>query len=173
MILEYLPRAYRDGQDVDARTHLQNAATIAGMGFGNSMAGLAHGLGHALGAIFHVPHGRAVALFLPYSIEYCLRGEIGSTRYVPLARSLGLPAEDEIQAGISIAQAFRDLAQAVDQPLTLQACNITAGQLEAELDGLVDNALNDSQTVMSTRVPDSDDLRRLLRAALTGAAIDF
>ena len=41
---------------------MQNAATIAGLGFGNSMAALAHGMGHALGAIFHTPHGRAVAL---------------------------------------------------------------------------------------------------------------
>ena len=70
LVLDHLPLAYRDGSP-DARGHLQNAATIAGLGFGNAMAGLAHGMGHSLGAVFHVPHGRAVALFLPYTIEYC------------------------------------------------------------------------------------------------------
>jgi alcohol dehydrogenase class IV len=173
LVFNYLPLAYQDGSDIGARTHLQNAATIAGIGFGNSMAGLAHGLGHALGGVFHVPHGRAVALFLPYTIEYCLRGEPASTRYIDLARYLGLPSENEAQAGAALVQAFRDLSIQVGQPLTLQACGITEADLERELGLLVDNALNDSQTVMSTRVPDSGDLRRLLRAAHTGTSIDF
>lgn len=173
LIIEHLPAAYQDGSNLEARTHLQNAATIAGMGFGNSMAGLAHGLGHALGAIYHVPHGRAVALFLPYTIEYCLRGDPGSTRYAVLARSLGLPAENEAQAGQALAQAFRQLSASVGQPLTLVECGISSEMLAAELEHLVDNALTDSQTVMSTRLPDSEDLRRLLQAVLTGAPVDF
>lgn len=173
LIFEYLPRAYSDGSDVEARTHLQNAASIAGIGFGNAMAGLAHGLGHALGGVFHVPHGRAVALFLPYTIEYCLGGEPGSTRYAALARSLNLPAADEVQAGAALARAFRELSAAVAQPLTLAACGISAERLEAELESLVDNALNDSQTVMSTRMPESEDLRRLLRAAFAGSPVNF
>ncbi|MDO8945373.1 MAG: iron-containing alcohol dehydrogenase, partial [Desulfobacterales bacterium] len=77
LVFDYLPACCRAGADLEARGHLQNAATIAGLGFGNSMAALAHGMGHSLGAAFHTPHGRAVALFLPYTIEYCGRGEPG------------------------------------------------------------------------------------------------
>lgn len=173
LIFAYLPRAYHHGSDVEARTHLQNAAAIAGMGFGNSMAGLAHGLGHALGGVFQVPHGRAVALFLPYTIEYCLGGEPGSTRYMGLARCLDLPAGSEAEAGRALVQAFRQLSEQVAQPCTLRACGIDAADFEREIEVLVDNALNDSQTIMSSRVPDSDDLRRLLRAAFSGEPVDF
>jgi alcohol dehydrogenase class IV len=164
LVFEYLPRAYADGSDLEARTHSQNAATMAGLGFGNSMAALAHGMGHALGAIFHVPHGRAVSLFLPYTIEYCAGGET-PTRYASLARFLELPAASEPQAARSLALAIRNLQRSVGQPLTLQQCGITRPQLEAELDALVWNALGDSQTVMSSRIPDDAEMRQLFLAA--------
>ena len=168
LIFEYLPRAYQDGADADARTHLQNAATIAGLGFGNAMAALAHGMGHALGGVFHLPHGRAVALCLPYTIEYCV-GE-GGTRYLDMARFLNLPAPDERAAGLALAEAIRGLEEQVGQPLTLQACGITRADLDANLDLLVDNALNDTQTIMSTRIPESDDLRKLFGAVWEGGS---
>jgi len=173
LVFEYLPVCVRGGADLEARGHLQNAATIAGLGFGNSMAALAHGLGHALGAAFHTPHGRAVSLFLPYTIEYSLRGEPGSTRYAPLAHFLGLPCASEAEAGAALAAAIRRLQVEVGQPLTLAELGIRASELEAELDLLVSNALNDTQTVMSTRIPEDADLRRLFRAALSGDTIDF
>ena len=179
LVFEWLPKAVADGSDLEARTHTQNAATMAGLGFGNSMAGLAHGLGHALGGIFHVPHGRAVSLFLPYTLEYCApfnpagAVEPGPTRYAELAHFLGLPADSEPQAAASLAEAIRSLERQVGQPLNLQECGITRPQLEAELDTLVFNAGGDSQTVMSTRLPDDDDLRKLFRAAWTGETVDF
>ncbi|MGC9349936.1 MAG: iron-containing alcohol dehydrogenase, partial [Anaerolineae bacterium] len=70
LIFEHLPKAYANGDDRAAREHMHNAATLAGLGFGNAMASMAHAAGHALGAAFHVPHGRAVGLLLPYTIEY-------------------------------------------------------------------------------------------------------
>ena len=80
LVFEYLPRAYTDGNDLEARTKMHNAACIAGMGFGNSSASLAHGMGHALGGVFHVPHGRAVSLFLPYVIEFCAADRLRTRR---------------------------------------------------------------------------------------------
>lgn len=173
LILEYLPAAYRDGSDLDARAHLQNAAAIAGLGFGNSMAALAHGMGHSLGGVFHIPHGRAVALCLPYTIEYCAHPGFGPTRYRRLANFLGLPALDEPAAAAGLARAVRALAASLDQPLTIAACGIDQGDFERELDLLVLNALTDTQTIMATRVPETDDLNRLFRAAYDGLTVDF
>jgi alcohol dehydrogenase class IV len=173
LVFEYLPRAYKDGSDVDARTHLQNAATIAGLGFGNAMAALAHGMGHSLGAVFHLPHGRCVSVALPYTIEYCMGGEPGSTRYLQLARFIGLPAADEREAGFALAEAIRRLHIEVGQPLTLETCGISREALEKNLELLVQNALTDSQTIMSTRIPEWDDLERLFRVCWAGKKVDF
>jgi alcohol dehydrogenase class IV len=164
LVFDYLPACYRDGSDVEARTHMQNAAAIAGLGFGNSMAALAHGMGHSLGYVFHIPHGRAVALFLPYTIEYCLHG--GGTRYAEIARFLGLPAASEEEGAHSLVSAIRKLEIELDQPRQMQMCGIQRGQLEGGvLNLLVQNALNDSQTMMSTRIPDPEEMRQLFLSA--------
>lgn len=173
LIFEYLPRAYRDGSDYEARCHIQNAATIAGLGFGNSMAALAHGLGHSLGAVFHVPHGRAVALFLPYSIEYCARGDSQALRYGELARFLGLLCSSEEESAVALVQALRKLEKDIDQPLSLFELGISRAEMEREIDQLAANALNDSQTLMSVRIPEDEDLRRLFWAAFEGWPVDF
>jgi alcohol dehydrogenase class IV len=173
MVFEYLPRAYRDGNDVEARTKMHNAACIAGLGFGNAMASLAHGMGHSLGGVFHVPHGRGVSLCLPYTVEYCARGEPGSTRYGELARFLGLPGATEAEAAASVAAAVRQLQMTLDQPRTLEACGIARPDLEREIELLVFNASNDNQTVTSTRIPDDHEMRKLFEYAYEGKSIDF
>ena len=65
LIFTALPRAYRDGSDLEARTAMANAATIAGLAFSNAFVGLNHALAHAVGARFGIAHGRANAIFLP------------------------------------------------------------------------------------------------------------
>jgi alcohol dehydrogenase class IV len=179
LVFQYLPQAYQAAQSpladagVEARTHMHNAAAIAGLGFGNAMASLAHGIGHALGGVFHIPHGRAVSLALPYTIEYCVRGDPDSTRYAGLAAFLGLAHSSEQEAAAALAGAIRDLERSLGQPLDLQACGITRAALEGEMGLLVDNANSDTQTVTSTRIPGDAEFRRLFESMWAGTPIDF
>jgi alcohol dehydrogenase class IV len=173
LVFDYLPRAYEQGSgDGEAREKMHNAATIAGLGFGNSMAAMAHALGHSLGAVLGVPHGRAVGLFLPYTIEFTARGDM-PTRYGEIARFLGLPATTEDEGVASLARAVRDLARRIDQPLSLQESGISRQEFEEQLLQLVDHALNDSSMIISLRFPEDEEVERLLRYAFAGTPIDF
>lgn len=173
LVFDYLPRAYESGRsDPEAREKMHNAATIAGLGFGNSMAALAHGLGHALGALFPVPHGRAVGLFLPYTIEFTVRGQL-PTRYAEIARFVGLPAADEAEGAASLARAIRDLARSIGQPASLQEAGISEKDFEAQLPKLIDNALNDSAMILGLRFPDEDEVEKCCRYIFEGKPIDF
>jgi alcohol dehydrogenase class IV len=173
LVFDYLPRAYEQGAaDEEAREKMHNAGTIAGLGFGNSMAAMAHALGHALGALFAIPHGRAVGLFLPYTIEFSVRGYL-PTRYGEIARLLGLPATDEAEAAASLARAIRDLARQVHQPLSLAEAGIRREDFESRLPLLVENALNDSAMVIGPRFPEEDEVERVCRCAYAGEPIDF
>jgi len=173
LVFEFLPRAYGQGaDDPEAREHMHNAATIAGLGFGNSMAAMAHALGHSLGALFPVPHGRAVGLFLPYCIEFAVRGYL-PTRYAELSRFLGLPAGDEVEGAASLAEAIRDLARRIDQPTSLQSAGITAEAFEAKLAQLIENALNDSAMTINPRFPDEEETEKVCRYVFAGRPIDF
>jgi alcohol dehydrogenase class IV len=171
LIFTYLPRAYLDASDLEAREHMHNAATIAGLGFGNSMAALAHAMGHAIGAIFHTPHGRAVGVCLPYTMQFT--ANTGDSRYADIARFLGLPAQNEREGAANLVAAIIELAQRVDEPVSMRELGITAEAFEAAIPSLVANGERDTQLVTSTRIPDSKELEQLFRCVYTGRPVDF
>jgi acetaldehyde dehydrogenase/alcohol dehydrogenase len=80
LILDFLPRAVADGSDLEARTAMSNAATIAGLAFSNAFVGVNHALAHAVGARFGLSHGRANGILLHHVLRY--NAEI-PTKFMP------------------------------------------------------------------------------------------
>jgi alcohol dehydrogenase class IV len=170
-VFQYLPRAVANGADMEARERMHNAATCAGLGFGNAMASVAHAMGHALGAAFHVPHGRAVGLFLPSTIEFAARE--GPERFADLAQLLGVTQAEGEQAARILSQRVRSLARAIDSPTSVGELGIERGTYEAQVESLMDNAFNDTQMVTAARSPSYDELRQLFLCAYDGDHVDF
>ncbi len=171
LALEYLPHAYHHPDDLFARERMANSATLSGLGYINSMVGLAHSMGHALGAIFRVPHGRAVGLCLPYVLRFY--GEPGcppetAARLIALARALELPHDSAHSSAQALAARVAQLAGELGQPLTIAALGITAEQFEAALPALVESALSDTVIFNAPRQPSEDELRELFRRAFHG-----
>jgi len=171
LIFQYLPRAVDNGADMEARERMHNAATCAGLGFGNSLASMAHAMGHALGAVFHVPHGRAVATFLPYTIEFGAR-EVPD-RFAEMATLLGCTQAKGEDAARALADHIRDLCRAVGSPTCIAQSDIERGAFSAQLDKLIDDAFNDTQILTATRAPAYDELRELFLCAYEGQPVDF
>jgi len=173
LVQTYLPRAYERGaDDPEAREKMHTAASLAGLGFGNSMAAMAHAMGHSLGALFPIPHGRGVGLALPYTIEFTARGE-APTRYAGIARFMGFEAATEAEGAASLAQLVRDLAQRIDQPLSLCEAGLSRSDFETHLPQLVDNAFGDSTLALSLRFPSFDEFERVWRCAYEGEAVEL
>ena len=171
LVFDYLPRAVADGKDKEARERMHNAAAIAGLGFGNSLAAMAHAIGHSIGAAFHTPHGRAVGLALPYTIEFT--GEAMAERYADIARLIGTACGSSQEAPRLLAQRIRELARSIGQPLSLRDTGISAAEFEAALPKLAENAENDATLVASARIPDSAEVQRLYRYVFDGKPVDF
>ena len=110
--LKYLPQAYQNGDDLEARREMMYAATLAGMSFGNSMAGLGHSTGHALGGVFHLPHGRTVGLFLPFTMEYLINGSEETTaKYAEISRFCRIASGTDLECAKALVAAIRALAE--------------------------------------------------------------
>ncbi len=173
LVFGYLPRAYGAGQtDSQAREKMANAATLAGLAFGNAFVGLAHALGHSFGGYFNIPHGRAVALFLPYVMEYTVNG--GNSRYGEIARHLRLNEGDEDSSvEHHLIEAVRGLERQVGQPTSIVELGISATQLEDGLETLCAHALTDSSILAAPRMPAGDELEKLFLYAFAGKEVDF
>ena len=171
VIFKYLLKAYKNPEDKEAKEKMHNAATMAGISFSNSQVGIAHAAGHSLGAIFHVPHGRAVGLFLSYSIEYSARDAM--PRYADIAREIGIEAETNKEAVEKFVRAVRRLERDVGSPGSIKELGISKEDFEKRLDDLVTRAANSSCTFMNPRVPDVEDVRKLIRWAYDGKKVDF
>ncbi|MEW9673565.1 iron-containing alcohol dehydrogenase family protein [Ammoniphilus sp. 3BR4] len=84
MIKENLPASYAHPDNLEARAQIQLASTMAGMAFSLAGLGLVHSCSHPMSAVYHVPHGVANAILLPYVIEYNLISNI--KKYAEIAR---------------------------------------------------------------------------------------
>lgn len=171
LIFKFLPQAVADGNNMEARERMHNAATLAGLGFGNALASMAHAMGHTLGALFHVPHGRAVGIFLPYTIEYIAREN--PERFADLATYAGLGSGDPRALACALATAVRDLCRTCGLPTRVAELGISQASYEARLDILVENAFNDGSMIPVARNPTAGELRRLFICAYEGTEVDF
>lgn len=177
-ILQYLPQAYEASQsenpDQDhykkARGKMHNAATSAGLGFGNAMASMAHAMGHTLGSIFHLPHGRAVGLFLPYTIEFT--AQHAPQRIEELAAALGIQTPKG-KAGQALVSRIREVSQVIGLPGKIADAGIDEGEFNSQLDKLVDDAFNDTQMITAARTPSFQELEQLFKYAYHGQPVDF
>jgi len=174
LTLDYLPRAYKNGNDLEARKEMMYAATMGGMCGSNSMFGLGHGTGHALGGIFHVPHGRTVGLFLPYTMEYMINGSEETTaKFAEIARYCRVTSGSDKECAKLLVAKIRALAKEIRQPLSVKDCGIDKAKYEKEIPSLIDRALNEVMTMTAPRVPGAEDLGKIFNYAYAGKSIDF
>jgi len=179
LIFKWLPLAVKDGKNMEARDMMHQAATMAGLGFGNSQAHIGHTLGHVWGALYHVPHGTCVGIFLPYVTEFCLNNSEPDDPTAGIlskfAKQLGWAKwdEDEKKAATIVIDKIRELQKEIGMPKNLEETGITKEQMEKDMDTLVNLCFQSSSSVMSPRGASGDDFRKIFTYAFEGKPLDF
>ncbi len=171
LFFKYFLRSYENENDQEAREKMHNAATIAGLAFSNSQAGVAHAMGHSFGAAFKIPHGRATAVFFPYSIEFGFK-EAGE-RYAEIAKAIGIEAGAVHEAVRKLVDAIRAIMKKIGEPLTVKEMGIKWIDYSQKLDELVAKAEVSTCNFVNPRVASSEELRELFTYAFDGRTIDF
>ena len=168
----YLYRAYVDGNDMHARQKMHVASCLAGLSFNAAGLGITHSMAHQLGAIFHIPHGRANAMLLPHIVEYNANINKRSRsqkeylpavkRYSNIAHLLGLSNYNEVMSVRSLVNWIQFMQKEMNIPLTIQELGtIAPEEYFAAIDKMADAALADACTVNNPRVPTKEDIIKI------------
>ncbi|MBQ6058064.1 MAG: bifunctional acetaldehyde-CoA/alcohol dehydrogenase [Treponema sp.] len=179
MVFQYLERSYKAGfkdapRDDEAKEKMHNASCLAGMAFANAFLGMNHSMAHKVGAEFHVPHGRANAILLPYTIRYNgTQPDKLSTwpkynyykaaeRYAELARMLGLPAKTTAEGVESYAKACGELAARLGIEMNFKSQGLDKKVYMDAVDKLAFLAYEDQCSPANPRVPLVEDIKKIL-----------
>ena len=183
LVFENLVTAYNDGTNKIAREKMHNASTIAGMAFTNAFLGVNHSLAHKLGGEYHIPHGRANAIILPYVIAYNSQKPtkfvsfpkyeyfIADKKYAKISERLGLPSSTTEEAIKSLIKAIQKMLVDLEMPTSLKDCGIDEKEFMANLDELADRAFEDQCTTANPRLPLVQELKQILIDAYYGNEI--
>ena len=185
LVYKYLPIAYNEGSNQIAREKMHNASTIAGMAFTNAFLGVNHSIAHKLGAEFHIPHGKANAIVLPYVIKYNgttptkmaswpkYEYYIADEKYANISRLLGLPCSNKEEGVRSLVRAVQELNEKVGEEKSLKEYGIPEEEFLAKVDELADKAFEDQCTTVNPRVPLVSEIKQILLDAYYGNEIIF
>lgn len=177
LVFEYLPRAYQDGSDQEAREKMHNASCMAGMAFTNAFLGVNHALAHKLGGEFHIPHGRANAILLPHVIRFNseipekitifpkYKYYIAHKKYAELADALGLRFKTTGEGVEKLIDAITSLMKRLNIPLSISAAGVTKEDFEAKINKLAQDAYQDQTTTTNPRMPLISELKEIYRKA--------
>jgi alcohol dehydrogenase class IV len=171
LLFEYLPKAFDDPDDLQARQKTQNAATMSGLAFSNSQVGLAHATGHALGAIFHMSHGLAVGISNPYVVEFSSRD--AADRYSDIAHVIGIREDSPQKATEMLVESIKRLMVHLKVPLSLREAGTSRNVFEQNFDTLVEQTNRSTCTFVNPRVPDVEEVRKLFECMYEGRHVDF
>jgi alcohol dehydrogenase class IV len=169
MIKEYLIRSYEG--DTEARGLMHEAQCLAGMAFSNALLGIVHSMAHKTGAVFHIPHGCANAIYLPYVIQF--NRKTSEARFADIARAVGLSGSTNAILTDALVEMIRDLNKAMNIPLTLKDYGITEEDFNANIDFISKNALTDACTGSNPRPIDFDQMKKVFQCTFTGKDVLF
>ena len=134
-----LPASYAGNKAVRLKVHL--AATMAGMAFSQAGLGLCHAMAHALGGMFHVPHGRLNAILLP-AVLSC-NAHVCGKKYAELARAAGMGGSADTIAVRNLKNGLLRLRRELNLPETLAQAGIDPRSVWRSVEEIVSTALSD------------------------------
>ncbi len=166
LVSEYLKPSYSEGENnMLAREKMHNASTIAGMAFSNAFLGLNHSMAHKLGGEFHISHGRANAILLPYVIRYNSQKPskfvsfpkykkfIADERYAEISKMIGISGANVSESIDNLIKFINELNDYLNIPKSLKEYGISEKEFLSKVDMLSSLAHEDQCTGTNPRYP--------------------
>ena len=171
LVFKYLIKAYKDGNDIEAREKMHNASCLAGMAFNQASLGINHSIAHVLGGKFHIPHGRTNSILLPHVIEYnsSIVGYTNTTysatakKYAQIAELVGLGSANIRISVRNLVNEIKKLQKEMNMPTKLTQCKLSLEDITNEEREIAKLAIKDTCTLTNPKVPTEDDIINILK----------
>ena len=180
-VFNYLPTAYNDGANVEARCKMADASCMAGLSFNNAFLGVCHSMAHKLGAYHHIPHGVANALLITLVMEFNASeapAKMGTfsqyqyphtlERYAECARFCGIEGKDDADVFKKFLAKVEELKKAVGIKATIKDYGVDEKFFLETLDEMVENAFDDQCTGANPRYPLFAEIKEMYLKAYYG-----
>ncbi|MCK9170182.1 MAG: iron-containing alcohol dehydrogenase [Treponema sp.] len=158
-IFANLPQAYADGTNMAAREKMIDASMIAGLAFTNVSLGIVHSMAHTVGSFFHISHGLADAILLPYVMKFNTAEPYAKAVYERMTEKLGCT---------DIIQSVAELNRTLGIPSALKEVIQDREQYMKQLDRMAEVALADGCTKTNPIIPTVAQFKELLTEAYNG-----
>jgi alcohol dehydrogenase class IV len=169
MVKRYLVNSYNG--DIVSKNLMHEAQCLVGMAFSNALLGIVHSMAHKIGAVFHIPHGCANAIFLPYVIQYnrvnC------EARYADIARALKLKGNTDKELTDSLINMINDMNTELNIPHSMREYGIEEEDFKKNLKFVAHNAVLDACTGSNPRMIDDKTMEKLFECTYYGVKVDF
>lgn len=167
LITENLVNAIKNGKDKQARLTMANASLMAGIAFSNSMVGLVHAIAHSLGAVCHIPHGDAVAIILPYVMEYNLdklKNEYAELLICIISEEEYINTRKEKRAERTIEE-IKKMIEKLNTIAGLPAKLRDAKVVKDDFEKIAKIAINDGAIIVNPKAVEEQDIIKILEEA--------
>ena len=168
---EYIVPAYKNGNDMIAREKMHTASCLAGIAFNEAGLGVNHSIAHALGAQFHIPHGRANAMLLPHvlryntelDIKFCVKNANATAdKLEGLARRLGYPGNSPDVGVRNMIHKIKEYQRWLNIPTTLGEAGVTKDQYTKAKQIIIESAIADACTATNPREVNAKGIEEIL-----------
>ena len=166
-VFQYLPIAYTQPDNIQARAKMHEANLMAGMAFSNASLGITHALAHALGGHYGIPHGLGNAIMLPYVIDFNLPD--AGARYAEVASTIGLKEGSEKDLVTELVYEVLRLGQLLGITSLKDALANNRDDFEKHLNAVAENAFSDPNVATNPRkVGAPSEMKGIYQNALNG-----
>lgn len=169
MVQDNLFKSYNG--DEEARNLMHEAQCLAGMAFSNALLGIVHSMAHKVGAVFHIPHGCANAIFLPYVIQY--NRTKCEDRYADIARALKLEGNTDAELTDALIKMIDEMNEKLSIPHSMKEYGIEEADFKANLKFVAHNAVLDACTGSNPREIDDATMEKLFECTYYGTKVNL
>lgn len=161
-IFKYLPVAFKDGKNEEARVQMSVAALEAGIAFNNASVTIIHGMSRPIGALFHVAHGLSNAMLLKECLTFALEGAYD--RFAELGRAVGVAsdADSDKEASEKFLSAVEAIVKELETP-TLAEFGIDKEEFFKVIDKMAFDAMDSGSPQNTMREVTEEDVKQIYR----------